>query len=147
MLLVLVTVAVFVPVVLAQNVNIAESPKKAGDPIRYTLVLDGPVKGTVVAIVFSFQIKSDVKTDQKGLITVFAIDNFKQLAENKFEVEGVIPQVATGKYQLGSVQLRIKEGGIRTFVFPDDLKQEIALSIENSEKGIFPNVKSIESTH
>jgi len=146
-LVVLFALATFAPVVSAQNMNIAESPKKPGDTLRYTIILDGPVKGTVLSLAVGFDLKTDPKSEQKGLNRNFGLRKFRKVSDTQYEVEGTIPEVISGVYLLIFVQIQTQEGGVRTYNYPDDLKQEIRIKIETSEKDIFPNIKSIEPAH
>lgn len=132
---------------IGQGMKIAESAKQPGDPIRYTITLDGPVKGTVNTIYLNFNLKTAVREDQNGLHTSFALSRFKQVSPVEYQVDDSIPQAMSGTYQLGSVQIRTSEGGIRDYGYPADFKQENTIKIETHEKDIFPNIKSVEPSH
>ncbi|MFZ0864647.1 MAG: hypothetical protein WAN18_28585, partial [Candidatus Sulfotelmatobacter sp.] len=53
---------------LGQGLNVAESAKKPGDPLRYTVTLDSPVKGTVNIIYIGFTLTSAEREEQRGLL-------------------------------------------------------------------------------
>jgi hypothetical protein len=57
----------------AQNMNVAESAKQPGDPLRYPVTLDAPVKGTVTAIILTFSLATEVRKDQQGLMEQFGL--------------------------------------------------------------------------
>jgi hypothetical protein len=129
----------------AQNMNVAESAKQPGDPLRYTITLDAPVKGAVTTIILSFSLVTDVQKGQEGLQQDFSLMAFKQISSVQYQVEGVTPASMSGTYQLKQIQFRTS-GGIRNYEFPTDFKQEVKLKIETPEKDVFPKIKSVEPT-
>ena len=132
---------------IGQGMNVAESAKHPGDPIRYTITLEGPVKGTVSTIYMNFLLKTGAREDQKGLLTTFQLSRFKQNSSVEYQVDESVPEVMSGTYQLTQVQLRTKEGAIRNYDYPTDFKQENTVKIDTHEKDIFPNIKSVEPSH
>jgi hypothetical protein len=134
-------------VAVGQNMNVAESAKEPGDPLRYTVALDGPVKGTVNTIYLSFYLTTAERADQKGLPENFDLARFRQMSPVEYQVDDSVPHAMSGTYLLKSVQLRTAEGGIRNYSYPTDFKQENKVKIETREKDVFPNIKSVEPSH
>jgi len=132
---------------MGQGVSISESPKKPGDPLRYTITLDSPVKGTVNQVYVSFGLTTGIKEDQKDLPQVIELTKFVEASPTEYKVDGLVPHVMSGTYLLNTIQLRTKEGGIRIYSYPADFKQENKITVENPEKNIFPNIKSVAPSH
>jgi len=78
--LVFCTAVLLTTAAIGQGMNVAESAKQPGDPLRYTLTLEGSVKGTVNVIYLSFALKTGVREDQKGLPQSFDLSKFKQIS-------------------------------------------------------------------
>ena len=132
---------------VGQGMNVAESAKQPGDPVRYTLTLDAPVKGVVNVIFLSFSLKTPERADQKGLPVNFDLRKFKPISSDVYQIDDTIPEVMTGTYHLESIQLRTQEGGIRGYSYPADFKQDITIKIDTDKKDVFPNIKSVEPSH
>jgi len=132
---------------VGQGMAVAESAKEPGDPLRYTITLDGPVKGTVNTVYLSFALTTAVRADQKGLPENFDLSKFRQISPTEYKVDDTVPHAMSRTYLLKSVQLRTAEGGIRSYSYPADFKQENTVKIETHEKDIFPNIKSVEPSN
>jgi hypothetical protein len=132
---------------VGQGMNVAESAKQQGDPIRYTLTLEAPVKGVVNVIYLSFNLKTPERPDQKGLPVSFDLHKFKPISPTVYQIDDNIPEVMSGTYQLESIKLRTQEGGARGYSYPGDFKQDITIKVETDKKDVFPNIKSVEPSH
>lgn len=131
----------------AQSISVAESPKRPGDPIRYTITLDGPVKGTVTTIYVSFKLTTKAHDNQKGLQGNFDLSKFTVSSPTEYRIDDVVPGVMSGTYLLSAIQFRTADGDTRNYSFPEDFKQENKVVIDNPAKNIFPNIKSVLPSH
>jgi len=132
---------------LGQGLNVAESAKKPGDPLRYTVTLDSPVKGTVNIIYIGFTLTSAEREEQRGLLTSFSISKFKAVSPTEYQIDDSVPTAMSGTYLLNSVQFRTQDNAIGNYSYPKDFKQENTIKIETQEKNIFPNIKSVTPSH
>lgn len=132
---------------LGQGLNVAESAKKPGDPLRYTITLDSPVKGTVNTVYLSFTLNSPQRADQKGLQTAFSTSKFKEVSPTEYQIDDSVPAVMSGTYLLNSIQFRTSNGAIGNYGYPQDFKQENTIKIDTPAENIFPNIKSVTPSH
>jgi hypothetical protein len=132
----------------AQNINVAESAKQPGDPLRYTITLASPPKGTISQIYVSFHLTTPEHGDQKGLPINFDLTKFSPTSSpTEYKVDDVTPNAMSGTYRLTTIQLRLQGGGIRDYSYPADFKQDNKIDIDNSAKDVFPNIKSVMPSH
>jgi hypothetical protein len=119
---------------MGQGLNVAESPKKPGDPLRYTIILDSPVKGNVNVIYVSMALTTDPRGDQKGLASNFELSKFKKVSPTEYEIDDVVPLVMSGTYLLNSIQFRTTEGAIGNYSYQKDFKQANSIRVESGGK-------------
>jgi len=141
------TVLTLATVALAEGLNVAESAKKPGDPLRYTISLESPIKGTVGVIYVNFKLQSHEREDQQGLQASFDLSKFTKSGPAEYKIDDVVPKVMSGTYRLESIQFRTNEGGTMNYAYPKDIKQENLVKIDNDDKDIFPKIKSVNPTH
>jgi len=128
---------------VGQGLNVAESAKRPGDPLRYTITLDRPVKGEVNIVYVGFGLTSAIREDQRGLPTSFQTSKFRAVSPTEYQVDDSVPTAMSGTYLLGYVQFRTKDGAIGQYDYPKDFKQENTIKVETGDKDIFPNIKSV----
>jgi hypothetical protein len=131
-------------VAMAQNVNVAQSSYRPGDTLRYTIALEGPVVGTVNGVLLQFGLVGAGQDGQKGLNTVLQIDSFKALSKVQYEIDGKIPEVVSGTYQLTTIQVRTAEGGLRSYALGPDFHDDIRIRIDTPQQNLFPRIRSVQ---
>jgi hypothetical protein len=145
-------VSLFMTVIFAvgavgQGLSVAESSKKPGDIIRYTIKFEKPLGEDVQLIDLGFNLITERHEDQKGQPEQFDLTNLIPKSPTEYEVEGAIPNVMSGTYLLRSVQVRTKGGAVRNYSYPTDFAQENRVRVESGTKDIFPNIKSVTPSH
>jgi len=124
---------------LAQGAPSISQTFKPGDKMHYYVTFQEPIQGAVQSLGVEFSLQGEAPKNQQGLPNYWWINQFHQISQNTFEVEGDVASVMTGTYRLQTVDLVLAGGGSRFYRYPADFKDEFTLSVQFP----FPEIRSV----
>jgi hypothetical protein len=114
---------------------------KPGDTVRYHVTFDDDPRFTRIDLYF--RLRRESPADQKGIPAEFRIIYTGQpVAPGTFDVQGSIPECATGTYDLTEVDARVGDA-VHTYTYPANGQGPVTLVVKNDQRNLFPSLKSV----
>jgi hypothetical protein len=120
-----------------QDLKAVTQHYKPGDTLRYRVEFDGDPKFDSVGM--GFYLQGNVAPDQPGLGAYFSVSRTAKVKEGLFDVDGVIPAVANGTFEVRWVNAAIGPASKQY----DASNFHITIQIDNDAKYNFPPLKSV----